>query len=262
MYSVTLAVTDNHGCVNVKTTNSNYITVGHPDIAFFANDSSVCLGTPICFINNTTDVVGSIQYSWNFGDGIGTSGLPTPCYTYQDTGYYDVTLMAQDWWGCKDTLTLPLYIHITTPVTNFIADSTLTICPPLQVNFSNLSSGYDSSTQFIWDFGDGATSSSFDAFHIYTTAGHYNVTLSLTTSNGCVSTITFNNYINITGPSANVTVTPVTGCSPLNVCFYASSNNTSNYIWNFGDGTVDLSNTDTICFTYSTQNFLSGSNIK
>ncbi|GDX53097.1 hypothetical protein LBMAG27_21440 [Bacteroidota bacterium] len=252
MYSVTLAVTDNHGCVNVKTTNSNYITVGHPDIAFFANDSSVCLGTPICFINNTTDVVGSIQYSWNFGDGIGTSGLPTPCYTYQDTGYYDVTLMAQDWWGCKDTLTLPLYIHITTPVTNFIADSTLTICPPLQVNFSNLSSGYDSSTQFIWDFGDGATSTSFDAFHIYTTAGHYDVTLTLTTSNGCVSTITFNNYINITGPSANVTVTPVTGCSPLNVCFYASSNNTSNYIWNFGDGSVDLSNNDTVCYTYST----------
>jgi len=251
IYSVTLAITDNHGCVNIKTTNSNFITVGHPDIYFFANDSSVCLGTPICFINNTTDPVGFVNYNWDFGDGIGTSTIPTPCYTYTDTGYFDVTLYAQDWWGCKDTLTLPQYIHITTPYTNFMGDSTTTICPPLQVNFSNFSTGYDSTTQFIWDFGDGSTSSSYDAFHIYNTAGSFDVTLTMTTSDGCVSTTSYAHYINITGPSATVSVSPITGCSPLNVCFYALSNSTDNYIWNFGDGTVDLSNTDTICFTYN-----------
>ncbi len=250
-YSVTLAVTDNHGCVNVKTTNSNYILLGHPNIVFEANDSSVCLGTPICFINNTSDPVWGLIYNWNFGDGIGTSGLPTPCYTYNDTGYFDVTLIAQDSWGCKDTLSLPNYIHITTPFTNFIADSTTTVCPPFQVNFSNLSTGYDSTTQFIWDFGDGATSTSLNAFHIYTTAGYFDVTLTMTTSEGCVSVTYFDDYIHITGPSATVSVTPITGCSPLNVCFYAISGNTNNYIWNFGDGSVDLSNTDTICYTYN-----------
>ncbi len=250
-YTVTLAITDNHGCVNIKTTSQNYIMVGHPNIGFFANDSTVCLGTPICFINNTSGVVGFFNFNWDFGDGIGTSNLTTPCYTYTDTGYFDVTLIAQDWWGCKDTLTLPLYIHITTPFTNFVGDSTTTICPPLQVNFSNLSTGYDTTTQFLWDFGDGSTSSSFDAFHIYTSAGMFDVTLTMTTSDGCVSTTTFVDYINITGPSATVSVTPITGCSPLNVCFNAVSNNTDNYIWNFGDGTVDLSNTDTICFTYN-----------
>ncbi len=250
-YSVTLAVTDNHGCVNIKSTNSNFITVGHPEIDFEANDTSVCLGTPICFINNTFDVVGSLQYSWDFGDGIGTSGLPTPCYTYLDTGYFDVTLIAQDWWGCKDTLTLPLYIHITTPFTDFVGDSTTTVCPPLQVNFSNLSTGYDSTTNFLWNFGDGSSSTSFDAFHIYTTAGLFDVTLTMITSNGCVSTITFNDYINITGPSATVVVTPIAGCSPQQVCFYATSNNTDDYIWNFGDGSVDLTNTDSVCYTYN-----------
>ncbi len=255
MYSVTLAVTDNHGCVNVKNTNSNFITVGHPNIDFEANDSSVCLGTPICFINNTTDVIGFPSYSWNFGDGVGTSALPVPCYTYTDTGTYSVTLIAQDWWGCKDTLTLPQYIHISTPNSNFVADTTVSVCPPLQVNFSNLSLGADSSDQYLWDFGDGATSTSFNAFHIYTTAGQFSVTLTLTTANGCVSTLTFTNYINITGPSATVNVTPITGCAPQSVCFYALSGNTSSYIWNFGDGNVDLSNTDTICYTYNVPGF-------
>ncbi len=252
MHSVTLAVTDNHGCVNFKTTNSNFITVGHPEIDFEANDSTVCLGTPICFINNTTDVVGSIQYSWNFGDGVGTSGVPVPCYTFTDTGFFDVTLIAQDWWGCTDTLTLPLYIHVTTPNTNFVGDSTFTVCPPLQVNFSNLSTGYDANTQFLWNFGDGSSSTSFNAFHIYTTAGHFDVTLTMTTSNGCVSVVNFPDYINVIGPLANVLVTPLMGCSPLNVCFSSSSLNTINYIWNFGNGTVDLSNTDSICYVYTT----------
>jgi len=249
-YAVTLAVTDNHGCVNVKTTNSNFITAGKPSADFIAGDSSVCLGTPICFINTTTSAIGSVTYNWNFGDGVGTSTVTTPCYTYSDTGWYSVTLYAQDWWGCKDTAVKNHYIHIGAPYTNFTADTTNSICPPLQVNFQNLSLGWDSTSQFFWDFGDGATSTAVNPFHIYTVAGQFDVTLTLTTADGCSSTIVFNDYINITGPSAIVNVTPTFGCLPFPVCFNAVSSNTAIYIWDFGNGSVDLSNTDTVCYTY------------
>jgi gliding motility-associated-like protein len=48
---------------------------------------------------------GASSYRWNFGDG-STSEEVSPRYTYQDTGRFDVTLIAATRGGCLDTFTI------------------------------------------------------------------------------------------------------------------------------------------------------------
>lgn len=53
---------------------------------------------------------------------------------------------------------------------------------PLSVQFTDKSTNYP--TAWLWDFGDGKTSSQQNTYHTYTTAGQYAVTLTTTTTAG------------------------------------------------------------------------------
>lgn len=250
IYQAVLAVTDNHGCISTYTPNGFTAIASKPIVKFQASDTLVCLGNSICFKDMTGGAIKGFSYKWNFGDNSPISTEPNPCYTYKDTGWYHVKLVVKNLWGCKDSLTKSNYIHVITPSANFIADSTSTSCPPLQVHFTNLSIGIDTTTKWQWDFGDGATSTAKEPFHIYTKPGSFDVKLKMTIANGCSNTITFKKYINITGPVANVTVTPTAGCAPLKVAFKAKSANTISYIWDFGDGGVQQLGYDTVSYKY------------
>ena len=58
------------------------------------------------------------------------------------------------------------------------------------VNFTNLSSG--GNIDLLWDFGDGTNSTEYSLVHTYDTCGSYNVILTATGTNTCV---TVANYI-------------------------------------------------------------------
>ena len=66
---------------------------------------------------------------------------------------------------------------------------------PLTVAFTDLSGG-GPSTSWAWDFGDGATSSLQNPSHIYTGAGSYEVSLTVTGPGGA-STLTRTGYIEV-----------------------------------------------------------------
>jgi len=248
-YSVTFYVMDNHGCQD-SITKLNYINAFSPAIDFGAIAPNVCLGSPACFFNNTTGN-GNITYQWDFGDG-NTSTAISPCHNYSANGVYPVTLTATDNGGCVSTMTDSSSISVSMPTANFIADTTNSTCPPLAVNFNNLSTDTDSLTTYLWDFGDGNTSSIQNPFHIYNVAGSYDVMLIATDANGCSDTIIFLNYIIIGGPSASTASIMGSGCIPLNACFSANANNAVTIDWNMGDGNVFSNNLDSICYTYNT----------
>lgn len=84
---------------------------------------------------------------------------------------------------------------------------------PLTVNFTNESSG--SPTSYLWDFGDGKTSTEENPTHRYDAPGVYTVTLSSTYSYGSY-TETKENYITVT---LDFTGTPRSGSRPLEVAF-------------------------------------------
>ncbi len=109
-------------------------------------------------------------------------------------------------------------------------------CLPFAVNFTNNSIN---GVNYFWNFGDGATSTAFAPAHTYTAIGVY--TVQLISNNNATCNIWDTTYSTITVLSINsmsIAIPPQTGCAPLLVNFSNSNSPTSNYFWNFGDGTT------------------------
>ncbi len=90
------------------------------------------------------------------------------------------------------------------PVANFTG-TPLSGIIPLTVNFTDTST--NSPTSWLWNFGNGATSTSQSPSHVYTSAGQYTVALTATNLSGS-NTKTQTNYITATAP-----ITPVVSFS-------------------------------------------------
>lgn len=110
------------------------------------------------------------------------------------------------------------------PISDFSATPT-TGSRPLSVSFTNLSQGADS---YLWDFGDGNTSTSTNPTHSYTSVGTYTVSLEATNEAGD-TTETKINYITTTVAtyqrSAGGTLL-FSGSATRQVTFYRSAGGT------------------------------------
>jgi PKD repeat protein len=112
---------------------------------------------------------------WNFGDGK-TSKVSNPSHSFSRAGAYTVTLTVTGPWGTY-TCTQPDYINVyTAPKANFSA-SPRSGAAPLQVNFTNESSGLV--TSWLWNFGDGTTSTDENPTHTYESPRTYTAKLTV-----------------------------------------------------------------------------------
>jgi len=107
---------------------------------------------------------------------------------------------------------------IATPVVSFTSDTTAGIVP-LTVRFNDTST--NSPTSWVWDFGDGSTSSAQDPSHVYTRAGSFTVALKATNSGGS-GTVTASNYVLVTTGVTN-TLTPIPTTRPVTLSATVSS---------------------------------------
>ncbi len=130
------------------------------------------------------------------------------------------------------------YNVIPTPISNFTSD-TVTGSLPLTVKFTDTSS--NNPTSWLWDFGDGTTSTDENPTHTYNSVGNYSVSLTAFNTLGN-NTLRQNNLITVfTTPVANFTTNTTNGASPLTVQFTdTSSNNPTSWLWDFGDGTTSM----------------------
>jgi len=88
---------------------------------------------------------------------------------------------------------------------------------PLTVQFTDLSAG--SPTSWLWDFGDGNTSTAQNPQHTYSSAGTYTVNLTATNEYGSTPATKLD-YITVYGPiTAQFSATPTGGTAPLTVQF-------------------------------------------
>jgi len=123
------------------------------------------------------------------------------------------------------------------PVADFTADTT-SGDEPLTVNFTDQSS--NEPTSWLWDFGDGTTSTEQNPIHPYTIPGTYNVTLTAINAGGSGSTRK-TDYITVKAvtPVASFTVNNTSGVAPFTVQFNDTSTHVPTmWLWDFGDGTT------------------------
>ena len=180
-------------------------------------------------------MLSAIAYNWNFGDG-GTSTLPNPSHTYIAFGSYTVTLITTNALGCSDTLVKPAYIQLSPPQAS-IDNLPLNVCAPLTHTFNATITSNDPVIGYLWDFGDGTTSTAVNPTHTFP-AGTYIIRLIITTSTGCVDSVVYNPGITANvKPTANFSATPRDVCAHIPVNFTdLSTGNVTNWSWTFGDG--------------------------
>ncbi|WP_417799794.1 PKD domain-containing protein [Tenacibaculum sp.] len=185
-------------------------------------------------------------WNWDFGDG-GTSTAQNPIHTYIAAGDYTVNLMVRDTMnGCTSKVTD--LIKIVIPKAQFSVDDTLG-CGPFTVNFTDESTieGNDTIEEWLWDFGDGNTSTEQNPSHTYESVGIYNVSLTIKTAiTGFTNTNTKSKFIQVIGANPDFSADVTTGCDPLTVRFSDATvfyGPPSDWLWDFGDGTTsNLSN--------------------
>jgi PKD repeat protein len=171
------------------------------NVLFTAAPTSGSWPLPVNFLNLSS---GATNYAWNFGDGH-LSSAANPTNTYLNPGVYTVSLTAIGS-GSTNTFTRTNYITVTNPPpaqADFAAGPRSGIAP-LIVAFTNLSVG---ATSYLWNFGDGQTSTATKPTNTFVLAGSYTVTLTATGPLG-TNTLTRTNYIVVTNQPPLITAQP------------------------------------------------------
>jgi gliding motility-associated-like protein len=112
-YTVSLTVTDNHGCNSMLTINNLITVYSHPVASFAFSPQPTTIMTPtITFKDQSTDAYGILAWVWNFSDPYSDSSsvLQNPTHTYSDSGTYCPTLTVTNVHGCVDSITECLVI--------------------------------------------------------------------------------------------------------------------------------------------------------
>ncbi|HXS36478.1 MAG TPA: PKD domain-containing protein, partial [Flavipsychrobacter sp.] len=207
---------------------------------FGADNTSGC--SPIV-VNFTDSSTGSpTSWSWDLGNGA-TSTLQNPSTTYLTAGTYTVKLTVKSG-ASSSTLTKTSYITVlASPTVSFTASDSTATCPPKTITFTNSSTAGTGTATYLWDFGDGTSSTAKNPTHTYTTSGKYDVSLIVTNSSGCNKTLTKNGYIDMADiPAASFTSANASACTaPATVSFTNTSTGATSYSWNFGDGSTSTS---------------------
>ncbi len=149
-----------------------------------------CAPLVVHFTNTST---GATSYSWDLGNGTPLTGLTNPSTSYTAAGTYTVTLTAYN--GSSSSVTMVTITVYPTPTVSFTASDT-SVCPGTPITFtSTSSSGVAGPLTYMWNFGDGTSSTSASPTHTFPGPGYYNITLSVTNAQGCISSLTEAGYI-------------------------------------------------------------------
>jgi gliding motility-associated-like protein len=153
----------------------------------FEYDSVCSVDQAVQFTNTSTTEYGEITgYLWDFGDG-NTSTEENPSHVFETGGIQNVTLTA---YGsvCDAVKILPVYSK-PKPVADFEYGNEY-LEAFMDIEFINNS--YIEEGEIIahsWDFGNGDTSNVVSPIYMYDEVDRYNVSLVVTSDEGCTDTI-------------------------------------------------------------------------
>ncbi|MFH1005428.1 MAG: PKD domain-containing protein [Bacteroidota bacterium] len=229
-YTATLTVTSHLGCTDIVTQSIN---VNPLPVSNFSA-TAVCFNNATVFTDQSTG--GVTQWEWDV-DNNGSIDYTTqnPSHTYTAPASYTVTLITTNNFNCKNTISHNVVVN-PLPVVNF---NSTTVCFGDSTCFTDMSTILTGTiTAWSWNFDDPNSSSANvsnlkNPCHKFTIAGTFSVTLTVTSNNGCQSTIIL---------PVSVNPLPIVNFSTNSVCFNTPSTQFTNlssgatlWSWNFGD---------------------------
>ncbi len=199
----TVYANDNKGCISntviLKVNLFDSLSIELP------NDTAICDGSFVSLdaFPDGGDGTG-FKYVWQPFANLSNAFIKNPIASPVEDMTYILSL--KDNCGSpevKDSVTISL---LPQPIVDFSSDS-LEGCPPYQAYFENKT---NDSYRCVWSFGDGSQAATCsEVSKVYSQTGKYDVTLKVTSLDGCVDSLTKENYLNIYPvPTASFTMSP------------------------------------------------------
>ncbi|MES2731927.1 MAG: PKD domain-containing protein [Bacteroidota bacterium] len=293
-FTVKLTVTEQSGCQGTKTVKVRP-TLPEPDFTTSAITIN-CEEEEVTVNANTTQGFGPFRYRWKvYPKGSAVLTTSTNWSTNSEAKFklkstnsttpkdYEIHLEVEDFkyvenaassgTGCYKEKIKEYTVNPGQITVDFTWAGLPVTCPPREVEFTDLSTAAGSGqiVSWLWDFGDGTTSTIQNPKKIYTepNSAGYKATLTVTDRNGCQQTKIGPNPIVVSGISGTFTSQQISGSlgpapyaypvftagttidyvagiftpNPYQVQFEAVVNPTDlpsigSFIWDFGDGTI------------------------
>lgn len=268
-YTVSLTVTDNAGLTG---TQNQTLTVmpDQPPIADFFWYPQVPSVNQSVFFNAgyySYDPDGYIvSWDWTFGDGTSGGGGgngtgnqtgndtgqgPYPTHIYTTFGTFDVTLTVTDNAGLSTSVTKSIHVNAPPTAAFTTSEAVGKAGTPLTFNAGASSDPDGDPLNYSWSFGDGSTATGSVVSHVFAVPGQYLVTLSVSDP---YTSAYAQAYVPVIVPKSPVAIMawspthPVAGQTTVS---FDGANSVdpdgaiTQYIWEFGDGTVGKGKTTT-----------------
>lgn len=202
-------------------TSSVTITVLEIIIPLFETIDPICQGEIAPFLPNSSLNVPPITGQWS--EDIETA----------IAGSFSYTFTPNDPDQCATTTMIEVEIKAI-PDISFIADTTKG-CGPLLIHFMNQTPNTVSS---LWDFGNGITHTGNEVSTVYREEGYYDVVLTVVITNGCMTSLTEDQfiYVNHNPVAAFIPSTENPSSTAESIMFLNTSSEAVTYKWTFGDG--------------------------
>jgi gliding motility-associated-like protein len=232
-FNVTLTASSAAGCSSTLTKNA-FVNIAKPLVSIPSLPAYGCAPYTFTPSFSVTAVDGVASYQWDFGNGVTFNGMSPPPQTY-GSGTYTVSLTIITNGGCTASTTGIVKVGTVQPVPGFIALPT-SACVGQNIQFTDQSTG--GPNQWLWNFGDGNTSTVQNPIYGYLKPGTFDVTLTAY-NNGCFQSITKPAYVVINNPLADFNYS--FSCASQNsYTFTDASTGPTTWDWNFGDGSPDF----------------------
>jgi len=181
--TTTYTITGTNQCNQTISASVPVVVVPPPSIALAPTQASICQNEYFS-VHSTAITDTTWHYFWDFGDG-GTSHDMVGIHSYANPGTYTITCYVVNAFGCTSDSTASTTITVNPQADAFFTPSSFveTTLDPV-FTFFNQSSNADS---YVWNFGDGSSSTNVSPTHAYQDYGSFNVILNANNVFNCPS---------------------------------------------------------------------------
>ena len=208
-FSVTLTVTSSYGCESSATKNVYVRSMPIAEIGI--NDTSQCFNeNSFTFFNPQDSLNPATSKTWYFGDG-NTNNKDTALHSYSFYDTFEVTLIEETSFGCRDTAKRDVVVHPSPKAGFSFNDSAQCFNQQLLVARNSSLVASDSIIENRWILNNDTVISEDLTNYTFDKYGTYPIELIVTTSNNCRDTFA-SDFVLHPSPLANFTVNDSTQC--------------------------------------------------
>ncbi len=234
-YSVTLSASAANGCSNRYSKSIDIFPAPTPAFSPPLPTKS-CTLQPYLFTNASVfDPLSNPIWAWSV-NGIEQSTNKNFNHAFDLPGTYSIALQAAIT-GCSNSFSQDFIVEEQGSLVDFTFANQ---CENDQTLFTNNSSG--GASDYLWDFGDGQTSSQTSPTHVFPAKGNYHVQLTASNAAGCVNSFASSVAIASTpAPDFSIDLPPFS-CAGTPTQFHDATpaltdSNITTWAWSFNDGT-------------------------